>query len=169
MIGGDADLERALHTVVLEEAGSEDLGEFTGGVAADGVHLEEAIPCGEEALSEDEVVHRGGADGGDAVLIAQNGNGSVEAGDGEAALELRESFFHGTSRPEAAGYKGCGEKDAECDDGDTREADEPARDGEIQAGWGIMDGVASPLVAGQGEEVLGRLRCHYFEFRPREA
>ena len=55
-VGGGADLEGALEAVVGEEAGAEDFGEGAGGVAAEGVHLPEAILCGDEALGEDEVV-----------------------------------------------------------------------------------------------------------------
>ena len=41
-----------------DEGGAEDLGELAGGVAAEGVHLEEAVLSGDEALGEDEVVER---------------------------------------------------------------------------------------------------------------
>jgi hypothetical protein len=52
-VGGGADLEGALQPIVREKARSEDLGEFAGGVAAKGVHLEEAIAGGDEALGKD--------------------------------------------------------------------------------------------------------------------
>ena len=55
-IGGGADLEVALEAVMSEEGEAEDFGELAGGVAADGVHLEEAVGCGDEGLGEDEVV-----------------------------------------------------------------------------------------------------------------
>jgi hypothetical protein len=55
-VGGGSDEERALEAVVGEEAGAEDLGEGAGGVAAEGVHLPEAVLCGDEALGEEEVV-----------------------------------------------------------------------------------------------------------------
>ena len=59
-------------------------------MAAEGVHLPEAILRGDEALGEDEVVERGGADVGDAVVVAKDGDGSGEAGDGDGAVELGE-------------------------------------------------------------------------------
>ena len=55
-VGGGSDEEGALEAVVGEEAGAEDLGEGAGGVAAEGVHLPEAVLCGDEALGEEEVV-----------------------------------------------------------------------------------------------------------------
>jgi hypothetical protein len=55
-VGGGSEEEGALEAVVGEEAGAEDLGEGTGGVAAEGVHLPEAVLCGDEALGEEEVV-----------------------------------------------------------------------------------------------------------------
>ena len=54
-------------------------------MAAEGVHLPEAVLCGDEALGEEEVVERGGAEVGDAVGVALDGDGSGEAGDGEPA------------------------------------------------------------------------------------
>jgi hypothetical protein len=51
-VGGGSDEEGALEAVVGEEAGAEDLGEGAGGVAAEGVHLPEAVLCGDEALGE---------------------------------------------------------------------------------------------------------------------
>jgi hypothetical protein len=49
-VGGGSDEEGALEAVVSEEAGAEDFGEGAGGVAAEGVHLPEAVLCGDEAL-----------------------------------------------------------------------------------------------------------------------
>ena len=53
---GCADEEGALKTIVSEERGAEDFSEGAGGVAAQGVHLPEAVLCGDEALGEEEVV-----------------------------------------------------------------------------------------------------------------
>ena len=61
-----------------------------GGVAAEGLHLPEAVLRGDVALGDDEVVERGGLDVGDAVGVALDGDGSGEAGDGDGAVELRE-------------------------------------------------------------------------------
>jgi hypothetical protein len=94
-VGGGADLESTLEPVVGEEAGAEDLGECACGVAAEGVHLPEAVLCGDEALGEDEVVERGGADVGDAVGVALDGDGGGEAWDGDGAVKLGERVAHG--------------------------------------------------------------------------
>ena len=82
-----------------DEGGAEDLGEVAGGVAAEGVHLPEAVLCGDEALGEEEVVERGGADVGDAVGVALDGDGSGEAGDGDGAVELGEGVAHASDGP----------------------------------------------------------------------
>jgi hypothetical protein len=89
-VGGGSDEEGALEAIVGEKAGAEDLGEGAGGVAAKGVHLPEAVLCGDEALGEEEVVECGGAEVGDAVGVALDGDGSGEAGDGDGAVELGE-------------------------------------------------------------------------------
>jgi hypothetical protein len=102
-VGGGAEEEGALEAVVGEERGAEDLGEGTGGVAAEGVHLPEAVLGGDEALSEKEVVERGGVDVGDAVGVALDGDGGGEAGDGDRAVELREGVVHGLAEPVARG------------------------------------------------------------------
>ena len=82
-VGGGSDEEGALEAVVCEEAGAKDFGEGAGGVAAEGVHLPEAVLSGDEALGEKEVVQGGGADMWDSVDVALDGDGSGEAGDGD--------------------------------------------------------------------------------------
>ena len=64
-------------------------------MAAEGVHLPEAVLGGDVALGDDEVVERGGADVGDAVGVALDGDGSGESGDGDGAVELGEGVVHG--------------------------------------------------------------------------
>jgi hypothetical protein len=117
-VGGGSDEEGALEAVVSEEAGAEDFGEGAGGVAAEGVHLPEPILRGDEALGEDEVVERGGADVGDAVGVALDDDGSGEPGDGDGTVQLGEGVAHGLAEPVAGGDK--------ADDGD--ENDEGGED-----------------------------------------
>jgi hypothetical protein len=102
-VGGGSDEEGALEAVVCEEAGAKDFGEGAGGVAAEGVHLPEAVLRGDKALGEEEVVERGGADVGDAVGITLNGDGSGEAGEGDGAVELGKGVAHGLAEPVACG------------------------------------------------------------------
>lgn len=123
-VGGGADLQGALGAVVGDEGGAEDLGEVAGGVAAKGVHLPEAVLCGDEALCDEEVVEAGGADVGDAVGVALDGDGTGEAGDGEVAVELGECVAHGLARPVAAAKEG---GDGE-DDGEGGEDDDGAEE-----------------------------------------
>ncbi len=117
-IGGGSNEEGALEAVVGEEAGAEDLGEGAGGVAAEGVHLPEAVLRGDEALGEEEVVERGGAEVGNAVGVALDGDWSGEAGDGDSTVELGEGVLHGLAEPVAGG--------GEADDGE--ENDERGED-----------------------------------------
>ena len=55
-------------------------------MAAEGVHLPEAVLGGDEALGEEKIVERGGAEVGDAVCVALDGDGGGEAGDGDGAV-----------------------------------------------------------------------------------
>jgi hypothetical protein len=121
-VGRGSDEEGALEAVVWEEAGAKDFGEGAGGVAAEGVHLPEAVLCGDEALGEDEVVERGGADVGDAVGVALDGDGSGEARDGDSTVELREGIVHGLAKPVARG----GEANDGDEDGKGGEDDDDA-------------------------------------------
>ena len=112
-VGGGADLEGALEAVVGEERGAEDFGEGAGGVAAEGVHLPEAVLRGDEALGEEEIVERGGAEVGDAVGVTLDGDRSGEARDGDGPVELGKGVLHGLAEPVACG-----------DEADDREEDD---------------------------------------------
>jgi hypothetical protein len=139
-VGGDAELEGALEAVVDDEGGAEDFGEGAGGVAAEGVHLPEAVLRGDEALGEEEVVERGGAEVRDAVGVALDGDGSGEAGDGDGAVELREGVAHGLAEPVAGGYEAdYGDENDEGGEGD----DDAAEDA---AAFGLQRG----LLGGEG-------------------
>jgi hypothetical protein len=52
-----AKLQGALQTILLKHGAAENLGELTGGVAADDVHLPEAVLRSDVSLGEDEVFH----------------------------------------------------------------------------------------------------------------
>jgi hypothetical protein len=86
--GRGTDLQGALGAVVGEERFAEDGGELAGGVAAEQVHLEEAVLCGDVALSDEEVVEVRRAKVRDAVGIALNCDRSGESGNGDGAVEL---------------------------------------------------------------------------------
>ena len=98
---GSTELKGSLGAVVSEELGAEEFGEGSEGVAAEGLHLPEAVLRGDEALGDDEVVERCGFDGGDALGVALDCDGSGEAGNGEAAVELREGVAHCVAGPDA--------------------------------------------------------------------
>jgi hypothetical protein len=110
-VGGGTQLESSLDAVMLEEGRPEDLGQLTGGVPAEGVHLEEAILGGDEALGEDEVVERGGSDVGDAVGIALDSDRRGYAGYSEFAIHLRERC-----RQQVLNIAACGEEGGESND-----------------------------------------------------
>ena len=114
---GGAELEGALEAVVGDHALAEDFGHVAGDEAAEGVHLPETVLCRDVALGDDEIVERGGADVGDAVDVALDGDRGGEAGDGDAAVELREGVVHGSLGPMAGGEEGD-------DDADDQERDE---------------------------------------------
>ncbi len=86
-----------------EECGAEDLGEVAGGVAAEGVHLPEAVLRGDEALGDEEVVERGGADVGDAVGVALDGDGAERPAMEMAPSSWGRASLHGLVDPVAGG------------------------------------------------------------------
>jgi hypothetical protein len=98
---GSTQTEGALGAVVGYERGSEKFGESAGAVAAQGLHLPESVLGSDEALGEDEVVERGSLDVGDAVIVATDGYGLGETGDGESAIDLGEGIAHGVAGPDA--------------------------------------------------------------------
>jgi hypothetical protein len=137
---GGADLEGALDAVMLKEGGTEDFGEVAGDVAAEGVHLPEAVLRGDVALGDDEVVEGCGVDVGDAVCVALDGDGRGESGDGESAVELRERVAKGLADPVAADEEaGDGEDD---DDGDEDEGDfgDETTKATMRGQWPVVDG-----------------------------
>jgi hypothetical protein len=109
-------------------------------VAAEGVHLPEAVLCGDEALGEEEVIERGGADVGDAVGVAPDGDWSGEAGDGDGAVELRKGVAHGLAKPVA--------RRDEADDGE--EDDERGEDEDGAAEDATLFGLESCFVRSEG-------------------
>jgi hypothetical protein len=143
-VGGGLDPEGALGAVMRDEAGSEDFGEFTGGVAAEDVHLPEAVLRGDEALCDDEIVERGGVDVRDAVGVALDGDGCGEPGDGEVSVYLREGITQGVACPVASGDEGGDGEDDEKRDGNSDDAEEIAAQsrGEVDFLWRILVGEA---------------------------
>ncbi len=124
VIGGGADLQGALEAVVREERGTEDFGEFAGGVAAEQIHLEETVGCGDEALGDEEVVDRLGVDVGDAVLVAFDGDGGGESGELQGAVYLRQGGAGAVAQPCARAEEGSRAEDAEGEENDEGELDE---------------------------------------------
>jgi len=55
-VGSGTKLQCALYAVMLKKTVSEDLGEFSGSMAAQDVHLEETVLRGDEALREGQIV-----------------------------------------------------------------------------------------------------------------
>jgi len=93
-VGCGTELEGALTAVVFEERWAEDLGEVTGGMAAEGVHLPEAVLRGDVTLREEKVVEVGGADGGNTLWIACDRHGRSETRDVDVAVKLWERGVH---------------------------------------------------------------------------
>ena len=126
-VGGGAELESALEAVVGDHVLAENFGHVAGDEAAKSVHLPEAVLCCDVALGDDEVVERGGADVGDAVGVALDGNGSGEAGDGDAAVELWEGVVHGPLGPVAGAEEGDDDADNQEGDGDEKYSEKDVR------------------------------------------
>jgi hypothetical protein len=105
-VGGGAELEGALGSVMEQGGGAEELGESAGPVAAQGLHLPKAVLRGDIALGEDQVVEIRCGDVRDAVAIALHGDGSGEARDGEGAIQLRKGITHGIASPDACAKEG---------------------------------------------------------------
>jgi hypothetical protein len=139
-VGGGAELEGALEAVVGEKRDAEDLGEGPGAMAAEGVHLPEAVLGGDEALGEEKIVERGGAEVGDAVGVALDGDGSREAGKGHGAVELGKGVVHGLVDPVPGGDEGDGADD---DDEGGEDDDDAEKDA---AAFGVKRG----LLGGEG-------------------
>ena len=117
VLGGGAEEEGALGAVVAEHGVAEDFGEGTGGVAAEELHLPEAVLCGDEALGDDGVVEGGGGDVGHAVGVALDGDGAEEVGDVEDSVELGERGTHNATHPDARADEGDGGEDDEGEEG----------------------------------------------------
>jgi hypothetical protein len=129
-LGYEADLKHALGFVVRDERGAEDLSQSALGVAAEDVHLPEAILGGDVALGGEEVVLSGCVDVGDAVGVAADNNRGIqdvrgEAGEVHVAVELGQSGFGCGAEPEDGGCAG-GEKQNEEGEGGEEENARPA-------------------------------------------
>jgi hypothetical protein len=109
-------------------------------VAAEGIHLPEAVLCGDKTLGEEQVVQRSGTDVRDAVGVALYGDGSREAGDGDGAVELRKGVAHGLAEPMPGGD--------EADEGE--EDNERSEDDDDVAEDATAFGLESRLVRREG-------------------
>ena len=146
-VGGGAELKEALRGVVGEELGAEDLGEGAGGVAAKGLHLPEAVLGGYKSLGDDEIVNAGGADVGDAVGVAGDGNSCGEGGERERAIDLGQRCVDGVTHPEARAEEGC--------DGEQDERDEDESDDLVAFEALVAAAAAEEVVEGDGATVAG--------------
>ena len=120
---------------VGERGRADDLGELTGGVATDKVHLEEAVGGGDESLGEDEVVERLRVNVGNALGVALDRNRGFEAGDLQAAIQLRQRCGGGGANPMAADEVAddCGEEE-DHGEGRSRSQADAARMGDDACG-----------------------------------
>jgi hypothetical protein len=112
-VGGCTDLEGTLEAIVGEHTGTNDLGEVAGDVAAKGVHLPEAVLSSDVALSDDEIVERGGADVGYAMGIPLDGDWGRETSNREGTVELGQGVAHCLAGPVAGGEEDDDGKDEE--------------------------------------------------------
>jgi hypothetical protein len=75
-------------------------------VAAQHVHLPQAVVRGDVTLSEDEVVDAGGGDGRHAVCIALDVDGVGKALDVQSAVYLWQGSLQGVTQPQARAHGG---------------------------------------------------------------
>jgi hypothetical protein len=117
-VSGEAKLKGALKAVVDEQTRAENFGESASAVAAESIHLPETILRSREALGEEEVVERGGADVRDAVGVALDCNGGREAWDRDGTVELWEGVLHALAEPVVRG-EGANDNDEDHEGGES--------------------------------------------------
>jgi hypothetical protein len=161
VVGGGGDLHGALGAVVGEEPVAEDLGEGAGCVAAECLHLPEAVLRGDVALGDDEVVHGGRTEVGDALIVALDGDGSREAGDGKGAVDLGEGVAHGLIGPMTTVEEGyCGDDDDERGEDDHRAEEDTAAGLQASERVGCCVVVARVAVSDQKRVIWCGLGVH---------
>ena len=129
-----AELQITLHLVVQDEAGAENLGELSGGVTAQRVHLPQAILRGDVTLREEQIFHAGGVNGWNALRIARDSDRCVETVDRECAVYGRQHGSHHVSRPDRPGDDESGHDDEENDE----RKEESAKNSSASAGPGSV-------------------------------
>jgi hypothetical protein len=155
-VGGGPQLKSSLDTVMLEKGGPENLGQLTGGVPAERVHLKEAVLGGDEALGEDEVVERGGTDVGDPVGIALDCDRSGDAGYAEFAIDLRERCSQEMVNVAARGEEGGESNDKKDGDGYGKEPGKTARTRARTGGFVLS------AALDQGRLIVGAGKAHRY-------
>jgi hypothetical protein len=138
-VGGGAQLQGALQAVVLQHGAAKNGGKLAGGVAAQQVHLPEAVLGGDESLGEDEVVHGGGVDVRHAACVAFHRDRRGKAVDGERAIELRQVLAHRIADEVASGEerRGCKTGEEQKEEGEDAQPAGQAR----TSGRGFAHGV----------------------------
>ena len=144
-VGGGANLQDALGAIVGNEARPEDLGQISGGVAAEDVHLPEAVLRGDKSLRDDQIVECGRVDVGCALGVALDGDGSGKSGDGEGPVDLRQGIAQGVAGPVASADEGGDGEEDDKRDGNGDDAEKIAAEacGEVALGGGILVGEAA--------------------------
>ena len=117
-----------------EQTRAENFGKSASGVAAESIHLPETILRSHEALGEEEVVERGGANVGDAVGVALDGDGGGEAWDRDGTVQLWERVLYALAEP-VVGDEGANDND---EDHERGESDDDAP--EDAAAFGLQRG-----------------------------
>ena len=147
-LGHGAEAVHPVAEVELQERGAEDLGELASGPAAQEVHLEEALLGMEEAGRPGDVDAVGAADRGDPQGVALDRHRRREAGEGAAAVELRQALAHPAPQVEAGGEEG---DDQESDEDEEDQAEPPQeRSGAARTGISSAFSSGRRAVGGMG-------------------
>lgn len=94
-------------------------------MAAQNIHLKEAVASSDKPLREDEVVERRGTDVRHAMSVALDGDGRGEARQAKFAIDLRQRVGHDLLGPMARGKEGNQREDEQCGNRDRKNRENP--------------------------------------------
>ena len=95
--------EDTLLAVHLDQAFTQNLRQFSGCGAAHGIHLPEAVLGGDVSLGEEQVLQRGGFDGGDAVAVADHAHFCRDSRHRDPTFQLRQRGAGDEVQPRSSG------------------------------------------------------------------
>ena len=98
-VGGSANLQGALGTVVFKQRLTKDLRQIAGGVSAQCIHLPQPVLSGHISLRRHQIVERTCPKMRNTVPVALNRDRSGQPGDRDRSVQLWQSIVHGLASP----------------------------------------------------------------------